>query len=78
MALSKIFVAPKNGQGGVKIMEKTNFGTSGTIIAQNGFFFLKFVEQVSDRKGVGGPSYGHVPSQLENVISQGIIHRYRP
>ena len=44
MALSKIFVAPKNGQGGVKKskkfyffkkyirkMEKTNFGTSGRL-----------------------------------------------
>ena len=50
MALSKIFVAPKNGQGGVKKskkfyffkkyigkMEKTNFGTSGAIIAKNRF-----------------------------------------
>ena len=53
MALSKIFVAPKNGQGGVKKsifffrknirkMEKTNFGTSGTIIAQNRFFRTGF------------------------------------
>ena len=44
MALSRIFVAPKNGQGGVKKskkifrknirkIEKTNFGTSGTIIS---------------------------------------------
>ena len=46
MALSRIFVAPKNGQGGVKKSKKKffqkkyskdgkkNFGTSGTIFAK--------------------------------------------
>ena len=51
MALSRIFVAPKNGQGGVKKskkiffskknirkMGKKNFGTSGTIFGQNRFW----------------------------------------
>ena len=50
MALSKIFVAPKNGQGGVKKSKKIffsekiferwekNLGTSGTIFAQNRFW----------------------------------------
>ena len=52
MALSKIFVAPKNGQGGVKkskkknsekIFErwKKNLGTSGTIFAKNRFFEIR-------------------------------------
>ena len=53
MALSKIFVAPKNGQGGVKKSKKNffqkkyskdgkkNLGTSGTIFAKNRFFEIR-------------------------------------
>ena len=43
MTLSRIFVAPKIGQGGVKNlffsrnMGEKNLGTSGTIIAKNRF-----------------------------------------
>ena len=64
MALSRIFVAPKNGQGGVKKskkkiffrknirkMGKKNFGTSGTIFAQNRFW----------GSGGGGQTHGHFP-----------------
>ena len=62
MALSRIFVAPKNGQGGVKksiffsekIFERweKNFGTSGTIFAKNRFFEIR---------GSGGGQGGSVP-----------------
>ena len=68
MALSRIVVAPKTDQGGVKKskknfkknirkMEKTNFGTSGTIIAQNRFFSDRFRAQ----RGVGEVTVGRTP-----------------
>ena len=65
MALSKIFVAPKNGQGGVKKKKKTEkifkkdggkiFGTSGSIFAKIRFFEIGGVRSTLTSPGWPAP-----------------------
>ena len=83
MALSRIFVASKNGQGGVKNskfffrknirkMEK-NLGTSGTIIAQNRFFG-EIVGQVSG-EGRGWTVPRSRPKSTRNARHKKLLQR---
>ena len=70
MALSRIFVAPKNGQGGVKkskkIFSEKIFERWKKIGGPLGPYLPKVDRGV---RGRGGQTHGHFPSQSKQHIS---------